>query len=324
MADFPEAISSAELASGLLVRGIQINGHYIIVNESSLCPSAEVDQIFYIQGGPRAAIANVGLRYLQGQITIPVRVDRDGALEPAVRSLLDCAENPSAETALRIDTNHILTLDNSNTSSDDYKAVMAEIWATSSNAPLSFDCCLVKSLKLIASDQGVSLEAGIVGVIDKRAEYIAPPATYMLHRQLSWSDCNASRIESAMRNVSQIQITIDNDIKTPTFLMPFDTEANQRTDQPQFLGVQNVKWGGFFEEMLRVGMETDTYIHGGFMQNENLVLEFGPIAAKISVPLFKVSEQPISQIKLLKRKTEFFAQNYPRMNNIKGDLFIYS
>ena len=61
----------------------------------------------YIQGGPGRAIANIGAKKFTGELSFPIRVDRDNILEPAVKTILQHAENPMY--SLTLDTNHMLS-----------------------------------------------------------------------------------------------------------------------------------------------------------------------------------------------------------------------
>lgn len=309
----PGKISASEVATGLLIRAININGNYIIVENFDLSPVQEVEELYLIQGGPRSAIGNIGLKHLEGQISCPVRVDNNGNLEAALWSLLDNAQNP--DTPLVIQTNHTLS----------YFGLTAEHGGSNSNQLVNLDCCVVKELTLNATNDlksGVKLTASIVGTIDTNTPtvFVSPPDDYLLHRQLSFADCDASRYESDMRTVSQLEIKINNDVKLEAFLVGVD---GQRFDQPQVIGIAECKWTGHFEEILRKGVEVETFIHGGFMQNENLQFQFGPITATIKVPMFKIATQPLTA-NYLKRKTEFFAQIFPIIRNSAGDLFSYT
>lgn len=306
-------------ATGLLVRGIEINGNYLIVDSCSVFPVQKMQHKWFMQGGPRQAIADIGLRYIAGQITCPIRVDRDGNMEDAIVAILKNAENPglldntrTIKFPLKIATNHVLS---------QIEGITAKYGGTDNNKLVSLDSCLVENLTLSANDSdGVKLTFSVIGIIDENRtnEYVAPPSNYLLHRQLSFGDCNASRIHSAMRAVTDLEIKVENTIEQIKFLLALDEEPY---DQPKFLGVSESKWSGNFNEVLRKGADTETFIHGGFMVGENLILKFGPITASITVPLFGIGEQPLIA-GLLTRKTEFKAQVAPEMT--EGKLFLFN
>lgn len=310
MTELPGNISSNETATGLLVRGLSINGDYLIVDNCTLFPVQEVDEKYFIQGGPRGAIADIGNRHVEGQITCPIRVDEDYKLEPAIEHLLDNAQNP--DTALVIHTNHVLS----------HLGITADSWGTDDNKYVNLDCCTIKDLVLsVTEDEGVKLVVSIVGMIDttSETELVEPPDDYLIHRTLSFADCDVSREESDMRTVNKLEIRIVNNTEMPKFLMAMNAEPS---DQPFCIGTSSTKWQGSFEETLRKGVEAETFIHGGFMYNENLVFCFGPLKATIKYPMFKIGEQPLTSTTLI-RKTEFFAQMLPTLRNIAGDLFSY-
>lgn len=310
MLDAPGQLSAHEIATGLLIRGIKINGEYAIVSDCSINPVQDVDEIHLIQGGPRAAIGNIGNKHVEGTIVLPLRVDNNGLLDPVAIKILDNAQNP--DHALNIETNHILA-DLNLTATDG---------GTDNNKLLNIDCCVVADLTLkVNQNEGVTITAKIIGMYDDRDEsdLISPPEGYLLHRQLSFADCDVSRFESDMRTVSGFELKIQNQIEMPVFLM---TLTETPHDQPALIGVSSCKWMGSFEEILRRGAETETYIHGGFMVGENLEFNFGQLKAMMKVPMFKIAEQPISY-SYLNRRTEFFVQMLPELRNPAGDLFIF-
>ena len=92
---FPGSFSRAQFATGLLIRSIKINGDYLLVDSCTINQTQEIDMSkLYIQGGPGRAIANIGAKKFSGELSFPIRVDRDNILEPAVRTILQHAENP--------------------------------------------------------------------------------------------------------------------------------------------------------------------------------------------------------------------------------------
>ena len=311
---FPGALSRFEAASGLLVRSIKVNGHYLFVDSCNINPDQEIDLVHLIQGGPGAAIANIGIKKITGQIACPIRVSRSGALDPAVKALLQHAERPIS--ALRIDTNHVLS----------HVFLTAEAGGTDNNQLLSLDTVVVNELKITASpDGGLQLTAQMTGMIDARdpSDYAAPAPGQLLGRELSWGDCEASRWESQMRTISSLEIAITNEVEALAFIQPIQTLGSERDDQIDLVGIKSCKWSGKLEEVMRVGAEKETHIHGGWMQNENLKLVFGPIIATLTCPLFKIAEVPLTA-KTLKRTTAFFAQIKPNTPMSPGGLFTFS
>jgi hypothetical protein len=309
----PGELSRFETATGLLVRSIKINGNYLFVDNCSINPDQDIDLIHLIQGGPGAAIANIGAKRIKGQISCPLRVRRDGTLDPAIRAILEHSEKPTS--AITIDTNHVLS----------HVGLTAENGGTDNNELLSLDTVIVNELKIVAaSDSSIQLTANITGMIDLRdaSDYAAPAAGQLLGRELSWADCQASRLESRMRTVSSFEITITNEVEELSFIPPIQTQAIDRHDQIDMVGVKSCKWSGKFEEVIRRGADTETYLHGGWMQNENLKMSFGPVAATVTCPLFKIAEVSLNP-KTVKRQTNFLAQIAPNRPLTTGGLFAF-
>jgi hypothetical protein len=311
---FPGNLSRFEPASGLLVRSIKINGHYLFVDSCEINPEQEIDLEFLIQGGPGAAIANIGVKKISGRITCPIRVNRSGVVNNAVKALLQHAESPMS--AIRIDTNHVLS----------QVGLTADNGGTDNNQLLSLDTVVVSDLTITATpDGGVQLTAQILGMVDARdpSDYVAPSPGQLLGRELSWGDCNVKRLESQMRSATSLEINIKNELKPLNFIPPITTEINDLSDQIDMIGIQSCKWGGKFEEILRLGVDMESHIHGGWMQNENLNIDFGPISATLSCPLFKIAEVPLSS-KQIRRTTSFFGQIQPTLPLATGGLFTFS
>ncbi|MBS1722303.1 MAG: hypothetical protein JSS66_04765 [Armatimonadetes bacterium] len=292
----------------------------------------EVDLKTYIQGGPNSSIVDMGKKVLKGQIVLPVRVDRDGALEMATRRLLSAAHDPSA--SITLDTNHILS----------YSRIAADNGqgGDSDNELLSLDCMVIEELSLTAApDTGVKLTVSFTGMVDARApaDLVAPPSSFLLGRTLSFQDCDCSRLASAMRNVVSFNVTVRNKIIAPAFIPPCDvdnratswsgTSPNQPADwafmpeQPLILGIEEVRWGGDFQEVLRKGGDTETHMHAGWIQDEDLTFTFGPARAVFKVPLYKVSRVPLVA-GILNRKTEFMGVVKPSRLNSPTSLFFFS
>ena len=311
---FPGSLSRIQFATGLLIRSVKVNGDYLLVDNCTINQTQEIDMNkMYIQGGPGRAIANIGAKKFTGELSFPIRVDRDNVLEPAVRTILQHAENPMY--SLTLDTNHMLS----------YLGITAENGGTNDNALLTLDQMVLKSLSISASvDDVLKVSASFEGMIDVRADadYAVPNENHVMGRSLTWGDCDVSRYQSAMRSVSNFTLQINNEIETPSFLMPYVATGTTRSDQVALIGVKEVKWAGEFSEFLRVGTELDTHIHGGWMVNENLQFNMGPISATYAVPLFEIAELPLTS-KILTRKTKWNAMISPAQPMRKGGLFTF-
>ena len=104
---FPGILKRAELATGLLIKSICVNGDYLVVDSCDINQTQESDVKNYIQGGPAYAVFNIGAKKFEGSISFPLRVDRNNNIESAAETLLRHAAKPMQ--ALRIDTNHVIT-----------------------------------------------------------------------------------------------------------------------------------------------------------------------------------------------------------------------
>ena len=76
-------------------------------------------------------------------------------------------------------------------------------------------------------------------------------------------------------------------------------------------------------ELLRSGVELNTFIHGGWMLYENLTLNFGPITATYNNPLFKITQTPLSA-SVLSRSVEWTGLTNPARPLTAGGLISFS
>jgi hypothetical protein len=309
---YPGSLSRVQVATGLLIRSIKINGNYLLVENCSINQTQEIEMNkLYLQGGPGTAVANIGPKKFTGDLTFPLRVDKDNILEPAAKIILQHAENPMY--TLTLDTNHMLS----------HLNLTAENGGSNNNELLTLDQMVLKNLTISCTvDDEIKISASFEGMIDVRSDsnYAVPDENHVMGRSLTWGDCNASRFQSSMRAVSSFSLQINNEIETPSFLMAYEGVGTTRKDQISLIGVKEVKWSGEFSEFLRVGTDLDTHIHGGWMVDENLQFNIGPITASYPIPLFQISELPITS-KILTRKTKWNAMMNPSQPMKQGGLF---
>jgi hypothetical protein len=311
--NFPGSLVQAELATGLLVRSVKINGYYLLCDNINFNQTQEIDASSdYIQGGPGSAIADIGAKKFSGSFSFPIRVGKAGILETSFIQILNNAQNPI--NALTIDTNHLAA---------HYNITVSES-STENNQLLKIDAAVVKSLTITASPtEGVKGSVEIEGMLDSQTTSNGVIVeTGWQGRALSFADCDVHREESNMRTVSNIELTMTNEIETPTFINPYLPSAQTRSDQIGLIGIKSIKWTGKVDEVMRKGLELYSYIHGGWMVNENLTLKIGPMTALFTVPLFNVSELPLSS-SLFVRKTSWTGLIAPNRPLTSGGLITY-
>ena len=287
---YPGILTRAEFATGLITRGIKINGNYLLVDSCDINQTQTITATNdYLQGGPGQSVAKFDAKKISGQISFPIRIDKNGNLDQATKEILKHAQSPF--TPLSLDTNHLLI----------HRYITGDTHATDNNQLLKVDNLIVTSLTISGSqNEAVSINATFEGMIDdyENSEYTVPDENNVLGRALTWGDCNAFREESSMRQITSFSISITNDIETPSFLSAFNCPntglSPVRTDQISLIGIKSVKWGGQLTELVRSGSDLNTFIHGGLMLNENLTLEVGPMTITFENPLFEISTLPLT------------------------------
>lgn len=316
---YPGILSRAEFATGLITRSIKINGYYLLVDECNINQTQNIDTTdAYLQAGPGSAVGLFEAKKITGTISFPIRINDVGEIDQAAIEILNHAQNPIS--GLILDTNHILA----------HEELSAEDHATDNNRLITIDSLIVSQLTISCSNNDV-LKASVTfeGMIDeyRDSDYVVPDEEHLLGRALTWADCNAFREESAMRTVTSFNITINNTIEAPIFLLPyFSPEENTQTvrsDQIGFLGIRSIKWGGSITELLRSGAELETFIHGGWMINEYLTFEMGPMTARFKNPLFKIAQLPLTP-SVLTRTTEWSSLMKPTLPLSPDGLFTFN
>lgn len=312
---YPGLLTRAEFATGLITRSIKINGNYLLVDECNINQTQNIDTTEpYIQGGPGSAVAYFEAKKITGSLSFPLRVDKNNDLEQAAIDILNHVQNPT--TALSMDTNHILVHEN----------LTAENHATNNNELIKLDTMVITSLTMSCSqNSSIDINCNFEGMIDNysASEYAVPNENAVLGRALTWGDCNAFRSESSMRTVNSFKIQINNNVETPSFLLPyFSDQETVRQDQISFIGIKSVKWSGSFTELLRSGVELETFIHGGIMEDENLTFNIGPLTVFFVTPVFKITQLPLTP-SILTRTTEWTALVKPTEPLLQNKLFLF-
>lgn len=306
----PGLNSRMEIATGLRTRSIRINGNYLLVNSCDLQRKQDIDVKWFVQGGQRASIADIGKKWFEGQISFPLMVDRNGNLLTPIRDIYLAAQDPNI--SISIDTNHLLS----------HVLITAEDGGSDNNQLLTIDNLAIKNLTTsVSTDREVEVTCDFYGTIESRtnSDYVSIQNVASL-RAITWADCDASRLSSQMRTISKMEFKIENTIKDFTFLT---TVEDNRQDQINFFGIEKTKIDASYEEFLRLGMETENYFHGGWKKDENIIFDFGAIRFLSRVPLFQVSEQPLSNNFLI-RKSKFISLTSPVHTNPEGKIIYFA
>ena len=244
---FPGILTRGQFATGLQTQSICVNGDYLLVESCDINQTQELDINYYVQGGPAASIYNLGAKKYEGSISFPLRVDKNGILEPAARTLLTYAARPM--TALRIDTHHVLSHFNATATNP----------GSDTNQLLSLDSVVINNLSVKTSDGGpVSVTLSVMGMVDA-----GTGSTFNINenalqgRVLSFAECNVFRKESSMRTTSEFEITVENELITPVFLMPYYAGAGAVLDSEEDLVVPACPGRGRAAEDAGGGIEAE-------------------------------------------------------------------
>ena len=306
-----------ELGGGILTLGVMIDAEfYLLCSKTDVAPvqETEAEPDKYVQGGDFTSIVNIGPKKIEGTLTFPLLLEGDGTVNPAVQRILDRAQHP--DTPFSLDTN--FTFAHLNLTSDGE--------ATDNNALVSFDCCTIQKLSLSCQEKGkVEITATIAGMIDLRRDtlFVDVPDEFLanaaLRRVPDYRDCDAFRENSELRGVTAISIDIENKLETPAFILPMEATLSDRTDQISVIIPKGRKWTGSYTERVPRRWGRHSYVHGGWMVAQNLILAFGPLEASIPHPFFETSPQVVSSSQN-ERTVKFTSINSPAY---QGALFSY-
>ena len=76
---YPGILTRGEFATGLITRGIKINGNYLLVDSCNINQSQQIDTSEkFLQGGPGSSVSDIGAKKITGDISFPIRVDDNG------------------------------------------------------------------------------------------------------------------------------------------------------------------------------------------------------------------------------------------------------
>jgi len=277
----------------------EANYNYLPINECTLNWEQTFEIKYLIQGGPRANIADIGLRVIKGKLSMPLRVDINGDLLPGVISILRCAEFQVNNTYLEISTNHFL-------SPSVVPYVVADGWASNNIGLLNITTCLISNLSIEGRSGGnLTLSCDISGIIDSRniSDVISLDDIDLSGRELVFADCKAYRYEARLP-ISMFQVNVKSTITEDVFINPPGTPISMRSDQAQFISANNWESSGKYEQFVKKRLEKSSFLQGGIMQNQNMTFEIGPLKVIYYTPMFNVSTQNIDP-KLIKRTATF-------------------
>jgi hypothetical protein len=312
-----------EPATGIASKSLRVknndetNWHYLPVSECQLNWEQKFEVIYLIQGGARAAVADIGSRITKGKLSMPLRVDSSGDLFPGVKSILRCAEFQPNGVYLQINTNHYLSATN---------GMVADDWVTNNIGLLDLDVCLISNISIESRSGGsVVLNCDVVGIIDVRSisDVVDLTGVDLSGRELMFADCKAYRKEARLP-ISMFETGLSSEINEDYYIPPSFAIPEQRTDQVQFISSKTWTTHGQYEQFVKKGIEKSSFLKGGIMPNQNMTFEIGPLKVCYFVPMFSTSTQNID-VKLIKRTVKISGlTSASYLENSDSNFFIYN
>ena len=295
--------------TGVLSPPILVNGSDPIkTSEYNIQMNQEIDlNMFYMQGGPGASVANFKGKKINGSMLFFLRINQSNSLETGVKDIINSGQN--YESIISLTT--LLLPYNSNITAE------GSPYTTSTNN-FVFDTCLVKSVTISAKDNSdVEVRAEILGQND--GENITPLPDpqdgYSLYRKLNWYDCQFYNNGSQLETLKEFELKIEKDIDQKYFLFPYS--APTRYDRPYSSGVKSVTVSFKYVEQVTNIFDVFSYSIGGYDMSSGLSGNFGPISFTIPDVLLRISTQSLPSGQILRTTEGFYQMNplTPATNN---------
>ncbi len=282
---------------------ISINDQPVFLQEAfDGFPRQQVTSEYFVQGGPRTAIYAVQEKIVRGSMVVPFYLS-SGAVDPAVKELLQCAEYPMRP--LKINTNYVM---GTSEITEFQSGIQDNKRGFGKYIRMSFVDCGITSAVIDVPNKGpVTIRAEFIGTVAPNSYSVVPnpSSSGMMKRIISRGDCDIflERPESEWDTTRSFQIKITNDLK------PFVAvrSAISTTDQPDFIAMntsevtatikQSVDRGNLYDEM-------NSLMSGGYA-GVGMVFDFAGVV-KVTFPhcVMEPTEQPISGTQLLERTTK--------------------
>jgi hypothetical protein len=280
-----------------------INGIPIYVNSiDGFHTVQEMKEEELIQGGPRTVVYSINKKKINGKISIPLYVDKDGKISEGCKEIIKCADNPTLFFNLKANRG---IMHEPNTA-DIYNSPIK----TDKHKRITLECCVVSDLSINIPEQGgITLTVSIIGLPEKNAENdynISPPTSDMMSRQCTYADCIITTGEDEegkpiifKENIKDFNLNFNNKIDELYLL--------GQNDYASALCIGKTNINGDFTEAVKSSEwddEYENYNHGGYVDDNKLFIRIADIIGKMNDVLYEPQEQPIA-VGLICKKTKF-------------------
>ena len=267
-------------------------------------PKQEMEERALVQGGSRTIIYYIGKKTIEGTISMPIYVGKDGTMAEGCKEIIRCADNPFREFDLVINRGMM------------HEPLTADVYnspvATDKHKRMTFDTAAIQKLSINISDSGpATFEVSFVGIPSKTEENdqnLIVPNEDMMHRQCTYADCliaigedNEGNPLNFKENTKEFSLVFENKIEG-LYLLGQDDYATHLYSVKTNIGgqwteaVHSEEWDD----------EAGNYNHGGYVDGEKLKLAIADAVGYVEDVLYSPQEQPLG-VGLLKKITNFKA-----------------
>ncbi len=290
------------------LRIIYVNDLPLIVKSTStIYPTQEMDIIDLTQGGIRSHVYTKEKKTIQGNLSIPLYLNKNGEVAEACKKIISLADNPL--------NNFNLAMNFGVMGTERTALLYQKKWDTSLHRRLTFECAVINKLSLtIEKNSNVSLELSFIALPEKEDSLINDydfevPYENLMSRHCSFADCIITRLDDTvfLKDITNFSLEWENPMEL-IYLIPGSPEMSR--DYANYIALsKSTKITGYWEELKRAcdwSDELSKWNHGGYARGDIIKVRIADITGIIQDPLYKLEEQPLS-VGILKKKTNFIA-----------------
>jgi len=313
-------------------RVVGINGYPLYLESPmSIFPQQKLLPRNFIQGGARTQVYEMRGKIIKGNIQLPLTIDANGNIDPAVQAVLNAADYPLAD--FTIDTNYILS--QSYITADPMNLYNSPSGTINKGFDIynrmKFESCAITNLTIKLQEEGnVTLNAEVIGTVSRTEAAIVPmpAAATLMRRNISYADCAVylTTPPHEWDTSRSFQINIKNNIEAIYAFHVVEADKTTWTDLPTILAMGETTITGEITYALDRGTaasEKATLPTGSFI-GDNLVFDLsGTLFITMPKCIAELTEQPI-EMGLLQRTTKFLTLfNSTRLDANEGHFITF-
>lgn len=201
------------------LRIIYINDLPLIVKSTSnVFPIQEMEIIDLTQGGIRSHVYAKEKKTIQGNLSIPLYLNKEGEVAEACKKIISLADNPLNDFKLAMNFGVM--------GAERTALLYQEKWDTSLHRRLTFECAAISKLSLnIDRNSNVNLELSFYALPEKNDSLINDydfdvPYQDLMSRHCSFADCVITRLDDTvfLKDITNFSMEWENPMELIYFI----------------------------------------------------------------------------------------------------------